>query len=1081
MRLRGKKVLLLGSGGLTIGQAGEFDYSGAQAIKALKEMGAEVILINPNIAAVQTDPGFADQVYFWPVTPEFVERILIEKKPDAIVGGFGGQTALNCLIQLEEQGILARHGVENWGTPVATLQLTEDRELFASKMREIGVPVPPSGSAQTVDGALTIAGRIGYPVIARAAYALGGLGSGFAHGPEQLTAIVTQALAFSPQVLIEKSLRGWKELEYEVMRDAFGNAITICNMENFDPLGIHTGDSIVVAPSQTLSDEEYQQLRDASLRIVNSLGVIGECNVQWAHSPDGLEMYVIEVNARLSRSSALASKATGYPIAFIAAQVVSGLSLLEIRNPMTGTTCALFEPAMDYLVMKIPRWDLTKFVGAHRGLGSAMKSVGEVMAIGRSLPEALQKGMRMVTENAWGLLGSNAFAEYDEQRLEAALEEPTDQRIFAVIEALRRGWEVSRIHSLTRIDSWFLARIQEISEMEALLRKKGLNLDADTLRRAKCLGFSDAQIAASLSSDRWDEHKVRAMRLKSGIRPVAKRIDTTAAEYASPSNYFYLTYGADHPEEMGDEKPAKHNATVLVLGGGTYRIGTSVEFDWCAVSAARELRDLGIRSVIINCNPETVSTDFNTSDRLYFEELSLERILDIRDEEMGPDVSEISVMTAMGGQQPNRLALPLERAGLQLLGHSGRTIEMAENRSLFAQALDEMGVAQPLWTEARSESEISQFVEKCGFPLLVRPSFVLSGAAMNVAFDAEALAHYLRAARAASPDHPVVLSRFHRGMREVEVDAVCSQGKIIACVVSEHIENAGVHSGDATVRIPPSGIGTGARARVLEVSRQIAQKIGLNGPANFQFLVSEQGKSAQVLVIECNARAARSFPFSSKTVGQNLARLATRVVAAPESMSLQGGELRAPDGRFAVKAAMFSFARLPGADPVLGVEMASTGEVGCFGRDEAEALRLAFEASGLKRPRKGILISAGREEQKMAFLPVLGVLRSWKEQGMKIYATPGTAQFLLTQGLSDVETAAWEEGQGAQTWREVLRKKQVDLVINIPKNFRRKELSLGREIRRTAIAQGQTLITNEEKAVAFLGAWGADFLTKMKE
>ncbi len=866
--LRGKKVLLLGSGGLSIGQAGEFDYSGTQAIQALKELGAKVILVNPNIATVQTDPAYTDQVYLYPVEPEWVEKVIEAERPAAIVGGFGGQTALNCLIGLEDRGTLKRFGVQNLGTPVDVLRLTEDRELFAARMREIEMPIPPSHAASNWEDARRAASQIGYPVIIRAAYALGGLGSGFASDEGELQKLVSAALALSPQVLIEKSLKGWKELEYEVMRDGAGNSITICNMENFDPLGIHTGDSIVFCPSQTLSDDEYQMLRNASLKIVESLGVVGECNVQYALSPDRLEFYVIEVNARLSRSSALASKASGYPIAWVAAQVVSGKTLLEIRNPMTGNTCALFEPALDYVVVKIPRWDLGKFSGVSRKLGSAMKSVGEVMAIGRSIAEALQKGVRMVTENGLGLSVTSVLSD---AQLEAELAQPTDARMFAAIEFLRRGGELEHAKRLSGVDLWFLRRLQEIVETEAEIRRTAVlqKIDMPTWQRWKRMGFSDDQVAflrepALGTKPRELEQAslgVRKAREAAGVRPVAKKIDTTAAEYDTPSNYLYLTYWGDRSEAS---KPTTQGA--LVLGSGTYRIGTSVEFDWCAVSASRALQKHGWRSVILNCNPETVSTDYNRSDRLYFEEMTLERIRDIAEIE-----GIAGVIASMGGQLPNRLAAGIERAGLKLLGHGADAVDRAENRGRFSQILDSVGIGQPQWTEARTAAEVSAFVGRVGFPVLVRPSYVLSGAAMNVATTPDSLDHFLSLAQSVSPDHPVVLSKFHQGMRELEVDGVASSGKLVAAVVSEHIEDAGVHSGDATIRCPATGVPDRIQERVLAAAHEISKALDLNGPANFQFLANDR----EILVIECNARASRSFPFVSKVVGVNLAELAT--------------------------------------------------------------------------------------------------------------------------------------------------------------------------------------------------------------
>ena len=1080
---RAPKIVLLGSGGLSIGQAGEFDYSGSQAAKALIEEGCEVIIINPNIATVQTNPQPNVKIYLYPVEPEWVEKVLAKEKPDAIVAGFGGQTALNCLIALEHRGILKAHKVLNLGTSVATLEMTEDRDLFARKMREINIPVPPSFAVTTFKDAEKAATDIGYPVIVRAAYALGGLGSGFANNKAELEALVIPALASSPQVLVEKSLKGWKEVEYEVMRDGEGNIITICNMENFDPLGIHTGDSIVVCPSQTLSDDEYQLLRNAAQKIVGACGVVGECNVQYTLDPHSHDYFVIEINARLSRSSALASKASGYPIAYVAAKVVLGYDLLELKNPVTGITFAYFEPALDYVTLKVPRWDLVKFKNASRKLGSTMKSVGEVMGIGRSFPEAVQKSIRMVTENGQGLSYFKDDNVADEDLIEA-LQNPTDTRFYAVLNALHKGWDIERIHELTSIDKWFLARVQEITTTEkniSLLAAKVSatatddqfvsnvlgSIDSKTLGRWKILGFSDEQIAAislaeldkknngqkgHLSEKRIQKasHVVRTIRKKAGITPVVKKIDTTAGEYPSPSNYLYMSYvGLFHDPMVDDGKKP-----VIVLGSGAYRIGTSVEFDWCAVSSSRKLQEEGYRSVIINCNPETVSTDYNSSDRLYFEEMTLERILDICDLE-----HPIGTIACMGGQLPNKLALPLASAGIKLLGHSEQTIDMAENRSAFSALLDNLGIDQPSWVAATSKKDIDDFIEKIGFPVLVRPSYVLSGAAMRVAYDRESLDKFLAVAVDLSSDHPVVISEFLMGAREIELDGVARNGEILTAIVSEHVENAGVHSGDATMVVPAQKLYVDTVRQVRRAGHLIAKGLKLNGPFNIQFLA----KQNHIKVIECNARAARSFPFVSKVVGLNLADAATDVIMGKEPKLHRFNEDDLP--HVGVKAPMFSFTRLSGADPVLGVEMASTGEVGCIGPTFEEALLLSLEAAKCRRPKKGVLVSAGPEHEKLKFLECA---KFFRDINLPIYATAGTAKFLEQHGI-EVKKLDWP-GESNRDVMSAIKNGLVDLVINVPKNIQRQELSYGSQIRQAAARFGCSLITNMELAVAFATA-----------
>ncbi len=1078
---RAPKVLLLGSGGLSIGQAGEFDYSGTQAVKALVEEGCEVVIVNPNIATVQTNPAERTKIYLYPVEVDWVEKVIAKERPDAIVAGFGGQTALNCLMALDAAGILKKHGVLNLGTPVETLRMTEDRDLFAQKMREIDMPVPASHACTTLGQAIKAAEDIGYPVIVRAAYALGGLGSGFAKTDGELEALVSSALTSSPQVLVEKSLKGWKEVEYEVMRDGEGNIITICNMENFDPLGIHTGDSIVVCPSQTLSDDEYQILRNAAQKIVGACGIIGECNVQYALDPQSHSFFVIEVNARLSRSSALASKASGYPIAYVAAKVVLGYDLLELKNPVTGITYAYFEPALDYITIKVPRWDLAKFRGASRQLGSTMKSVGEVMAIGRNFPEALQKSVRMVTEIGQGISYFRGGFK-DEATLSEALSEPTDTRLYAVIEALRRDWDIDKIHQLTRIDKWFLAKVREITTLEKTIESMAREhrggqddsrflhqvfgmLDATTWRRWKTTGFGDEQIAAlalraldgrdgkdvgKLSEKRVQKasHVLRAMRKALGVVPVVKKIDTTAGEYPSPSNYLYMSYGGMFSDPLPEDGK---KASAIVLGSGSYRIGTSVEFDWCAVSCSRKLQADGWRSVIINCNPETVSTDYNSSDRLFFDEMTLERILDVCDVEKPK-----GVVTCMGGQLPNKLALPLAEAGVPLLGHEPSVVDMAEDRSKFSALLDSLGIDQPRWTAASTETEIDLFIEEVGFPVLVRPSYVLSGAAMKVAHDRSTLRGYLETAVDISKDHPVVISEFFLGAREIECDGVARKGEILTMVVSEHIENAGVHSGDATMVVPAQKLYVETVRRVRRAARLMARGLRLNGPFNMQFLA----KQNHIKVIECNARAARSFPFVSKVIGLNLADVATDVIIGLEPKMLRINEDDLP--YVGVKSPMFSFTRLSGADPVLGVEMASTGEVGCIAPTFEEALLLSMEAAKVRRPKKAILVSSGAEAEKLKFLDAA---RNFLELGLKLYATEGTAVFLEKHGIP-ATPVAWP-GEAEHDAIHAIKSGLVDFVINIPKSLEAQELDNGHKIRQAAVKFGCSLMTNMELTVAY--------------
>jgi len=1073
IRNRPAKILLLGSGGLSIGQAGEFDYSGTQAVKAMREEGIDVVVVNPNIATVQTNPEQGIKIYLYPVEPEWVERVIAEEKPDAIIAGFGGQTALNCLIALDEQGVLKKHAVINLGTPVDVLKMTEDRDSFAQKMRSIGMPIPPSHACETVEDARVAAAKIGYPVIVRAAYALGGLGSGFADTDEELDELTQTALASCPQVLVEKSLKGWKEVEYEVMRDGEGNTITICNMENFDPLGIHTGDSIVVCPSQSLSDDDYQILRNASLAIVNSLGVVGECNVQMALDPKSYQFYIIEVNARLSRSSALASKASGYPIAYIAAKVVLGHDLLELKNPVTGVTYSFFEPALDYVTVKIPRWDLIKFQGVSRKLGSTMKSVGEVMSIGRNFPEALQKAFRMVTEMPLGLSYKRMIS--TDQVLEEALNQPTDVRLQVVAQALRQGLSIEKIHEVSAIDPWFLSQVKLITdtekEIEEFARKnsdpsRAFSLvDAATWRLWKQRGFGDEQIAGvfleTVQKDVATESQIRTLslvirkcRVDLGVTPVVKKIDTTAAEYPSPSNYLYFSYNGQFHDPVPEDGKV---FSAAVLGGGAYRIGTSVEFDWCAVSCSKRLQEAGWRSVLINCNPETVSTDYNSSDRLYFEELTLERILDVFDVEKC-----VGAIACMGGQLPNKLAKPLAESGIKLLGHSPETIDLAEDRSRFSAMLDEIGIDQPRWITASSSKEVDKFIKDVGFPVLIRPSYVLSGAAMSVATNESTLKDFLSKAVNISSDYPIVISEFIEGAREIELDGIAKDGEILTAVVSEHIENAGVHSGDATTVVPAQNLYVETVRKVKKAGRSIAKNLALNGPFNMQFLAKE----GDIKVIECNARAARSFPFVSKVVGLNLAEAATDIIIgkSPAIRRYNEDDLE----HVGVKAAMFSFTRLGTVDPVLGVEMASTGEVGCIGRSFDEALLLAMQSSHIKRPVKGILVSSGPERNKLKFLKAAKIIQDIGN--IKVYATKGTAEYLETHGF-EVTTCAWP-GEADYDAVSLIRDGSVDLVINIPKNEDPKELKQGYQVRNAAVRYGCSLITNMEKADAYIQAIG---------
>ncbi|MCM1348591.1 MAG: carbamoyl-phosphate synthase (glutamine-hydrolyzing) large subunit [Firmicutes bacterium] len=1048
-----RKVLLLGSGALKIGEAGEFDYSGSQALKAMKEEGIETVLINPNIATVQTSEGVADKIYFLPVTPEFVEAVIRRERPEGILLAFGGQTALNCGVELYKAGVLERYGVKVLGTPVQAIMDTEDRELFVAKLDEIGVNTIKSHAVETVADACTAASRLGYPVIVRAAYALGGLGSGFCDNEEELVALTEKALSFSPQVLVEKSLKGWKEVEYEVVRDRFDNCITVCNMENFDPLGIHTGESIVVAPSQTLTNEDYHYLRKLAIKIIRHIGIVGECNVQYAFDPDSMDYRVIEVNARLSRSSALASKATGYPLAFVAAKLGLGYGLFDLRNAVTKQTSAFFEPALDYVVCKIPRWDLGKFHGVRREIGSSMKSVGEVMAIGRTFEEAIQKGLRMIGQGMHGFV-ANPGIEFD--NIDEALERPTDKRIFAISQAMLAGMEIERIHRLTSIDRWFLSRLQNIVETFRDIEKcNGVQaLTPELLRTAKQQGFSDFQIARTCATPA-QALAVRAMRKQLGIVPVVKQIDTLAAEYPAMTNYLYLTYnGTENDVDYEDDQ-----RSVVVLGSGAYRIGSSVEFDWCSVNALLTVKKEGWRSVMINYNPETVSTDYDICDRLYFDELTYERVMDILDLERPH-----GVILSVGGQIPNNLATRLDEAHVRILGTSAKSIDNAEDRNKFSAMLDRLGIDQPRWRELTSFEDINTFIEQVGFPVLVRPSYVLSGAAMNVCSNTDELHRFLQLAANVSKEHPVVVTEFIQEAKEIEMDAVADSGNIVVYAISEHIEFAGVHSGDATIQFPPQKLYVETMRRIKKVSSLIAKALNISGPFNIQFLA----KDNDIKVIECNLRASRSFPFVSKVLKINFIDLATKIMLGlhPERPSKDLFDL----DYVGVKASQFSFSRLQGADPVLGVDMSSTGEVGCLGTTTSEAVLKAMLSVGLRVPRtdKGILLSTGSAKQKASMLESAQILAN---SGYTIYATGGTHRFLLDNGVPSVRVY-WPSETGREPQAlDLLHEKAIDLVVNIPKNLTPTELGNGHRIRRAAIDLNVPLLTNSRLASAFIKAF----------
>ncbi len=1052
-----KKVLLLGSGALKIGEAGEFDYSGSQALKAMKEEGITTVLINPNIATVQTSDGFADKIYFLPVTPYFVEKVIEREKPDGILLAFGGQTALNCGVELYKKHILDKYNVKVLGTPVQAIIDTEDRELFVHKLDEINVKTIKSEAVNTVADAIQAAATLGYPVIVRAAYALGGLGSGFCDNEQELIALAEKALSFSPQVLVEKSLKGWKEVEYEVVRDRFDNCITVCNMENFDPLGIHTGESIVVAPSQTLSNEDYHYLRKLAIKIIRHVGIVGECNVQYAFDPESMDYRVIEVNARLSRSSALASKATGYPLAFVAAKLGLGYGLFDLKNSVTKQTSAFFEPALDYIVCKIPRWDLGKFHGVRREIGSSMKSVGEVMAIGRTFEEVIQKGLRMIGQGMHGFVGNH---DIDVPDLDHALSEPTDKRIFVISKAMQQGYDVEKIHALTKIDRWFLYRLQNIIDTSRELRKASTlkELSPTLLRTAKEQGFSDFQIArevlkAGMTDAEQANLQVRSLRKSLGITPVVKQIDTLAAEYPAMTNYLYLTYNGSENDiqYVGDHR------SIVVLGSGAYRIGSSVEFDWCSVNALLTVKKEGWRSVMINYNPETVSTDYDMCDRLYFDELTFERVMDILDLE-----SPHGVILSVGGQIPNNLATRLDKEHVNILGTSAKSIDNAEDRNKFSAMLDRLGIDQPRWRELTSFDDINKFIDEVGFPVLVRPSYVLSGAAMNVCSNSEELHRFLRLAANVSKQHPVVVTEFIQNAKEIEMDAVAQNGDIKVYAISEHIEFAGVHSGDATIQFPPQKLYVETMRRIKKVSSQIAKALNISGPFNIQFLA----KNNDIKVIECNLRASRSFPFVSKVLKINFIDLATKVMLG---IPVEKPAKNAFDLDYVgIKASQFSFSRLQGADPVLGVDMSSTGEVGCLGIDTSEALMKSMLSVGLRVPSKGVLLSTGTAKQKAAMLEAAQQLNRC---GYRIYATGGTHRFLNDNGVPALRVYWPSEADMHPQALQLLHDREIDLVVNIPKNLTPAELTNGHKIRRAAIDLNIPLLTNARLASAFINAF----------
>jgi carbamoyl-phosphate synthase large subunit len=1048
-----KKILLLGSGALKIGEAGEFDYSGSQALKAMKEEGIETVLINPNIATVQTSEGVADKIYFLPVTPYFVEQVIKKEKPQGILLAFGGQTALNCGVELYKNGIFEKYNLKVLGTPVQAIMDTEDRELFVKKLDQIDVKTIKSHAVENIEDAIKAADSLGYPVIIRAAYALGGLGSGFCDNRQELISLSEKAFSYSTQVLVEKSLKGWKEIEYEVVRDRFDNCITVCNMENFDPLGIHTGESIVVAPSQTLTNSEYHLLRELAIKIVRHIGIIGECNVQYAFDPYSEDYRVIEVNARLSRSSALASKATGYPLAFVAAKLGLGYALYDLKNSVTKTTPAFFEPALDYIVCKIPRWDLSKFQGVSREIGSSMKSVGEVMAIGRSFEEAIQKGLRMIGQGAHGFVANREIVVED---IDKSLREPTDNRIFVISKAFQKGYTVDQIHKLTKIDKWFLDKLQNIvltsKEIGKVESKE--SLDDNLLRKAKREGFSDFQIARLIYKDKIDPDLTTAMirthRKERGIVPVVKQIDTLAAEYPAQTNYLYLTYNGTHNDVnyLGDHK------SIIVLGSGAYRIGSSVEFDWCSVNALQTIRECGWRGVMINYNPETVSTDYDMCDRLYFDELTFERVMDIHELE-----NPHGMVVSVGGQIPNNLALKLDKSGVNILGTTAESIDKAEDRHKFSSMLDRLKIDQPRWRELTTLKDVFSFVDIVGFPVLVRPSYVLSGAAMNVCSNNSELEQFLNLAANVSKKHPVVVSEFIQNAKEIEIDAVAKDGKIVAYAISEHIEFAGVHSGDATIQFPPQKLYVETTRRIKKIARKIAEELNISGPFNIQFLAKEN----DIKVIECNLRASRSFPFVSKVLKINFIELAAKVMIG-EPFIVPGKSAFDLD-YVGIKASQFSFSRLQKADPVLGVDMASTGEVGCIGDDTNEAILKAMLSVGYRIPKKNILISSGSSKQKADLLVASKLL---SQKGYNLFATGGSHKYLIENNIPATLVHWPSEPDNQPQALKMIQQKKIDLVINIPKNLTQVELENGYKIRRASVDFNIPLITNARLASAFI-------------
>ena len=1052
-----KKVLLLGSGALKIGEAGEFDYSGSQALKALREEGVKTVLINPNIATVQTSEGVADQIYFLPVQPYFVERVIEKERPDGILLSFGGQTALNCGVELYQSGVLKKYNVRVLGTPVQAIMDTEDRELFVEKLNEINVKTISSEACENIEQVRKAAATLGYPVIIRAAYALGGLGSGFANNEGELNKLSEKAFSFSPQVLVEKSLKGWKEIEYEVVRDSYDNCITVCNMENFDPLGIHTGESIVIAPSQTLTNSEYHKLRALSIKIIRHIGIVGECNVQYAFDPVSEDYRVIEVNARLSRSSALASKATGYPLAFVAAKLGMGYGLFELKNSVTKTTSAFFEPALDYVVCKIPRWDLSKFRGVDKELGSSMKSVGEVMAIGRNFEEAIQKGLRMIGQGMHGFVENKELEIPD---IDAALREPTDKRVFVISKAMHKGYTVDQIHELTKIDKWFLEKLKHIIDIDEQLKTVNANtLDKELLRTAKVYGFTDFQVARAigLEGEMGNMHKatmvVRRLRKNYGILPVVKQIDTLAAEYPAQTNYLYVTYAG----VTSDIQFTNDKRSVIVLGSGAYRIGSSVEFDWCGVQALNTIRREGYRSIMINYNPETVSTDYDMCDRLYFDELTFERVLDIIEME-----NPHGVVVSTGGQIPNNLAMWLDAENVPILGTSAKDIDNAEDRAKFSAMLTERGINQPEWSALTSMEDIGKFVDRVGFPVLVRPSYVLSGAAMNVCSNEDELKKFLQLAANVSVDHPVVVSKFIEHAKEIEMDAVAKNGEILAYAISEHIEFAGVHSGDATIQFPPQKLYVETVRRIKRVSKEIAAALHINGPFNIQFMARDN----DILVIECNLRASRSFPFVSKVLKLNLIELATKVMLG---LNVEKPNKNLFDLDYVgIKASQFSFNRLQKADPVLGVDMSSTGEVGCLGDDTNQALLNAMLSVGHRIPKHTVLLSTGGAKQKAE---LLDTARTLIKHGYELYATGGTSRYLAENGVANT-MVYWPSDEGKQPQAlTLMHERKIDMVVNIPKDLTQHELTNGYKIRRTAIDLNIPLITNSRLASAFIHAF----------